>query len=433
MHFSRDYGFGLIDAHAAVRMAETWGVNSRTSANETLAFEDFINGSETIDGVVNGGNTAINSGSETYTWTETTNVRIEQVTFDVAFETTFLADMEFTVTSPDGTTHTVINDVGGGTVWGDNDGFFDGNERWTYTSNAFWGEQSVGLWSITITDDAGGDETLFTDFDIYMHGSSNVTDDRLVFTDAFADYSALFGHDGDLFDAGAGNDTLNAAAVTSDTTIDLSTGGGTIAGINVTGLASIENVFTGDGDDTVTSGAAAEVISTGRGGDTLIKTGALDPNNPDRYDGGAGNDTFVYDFNFASNTVFDLDLGAILTGLVTPRDSLVNIENLTVGGAASLRGDNGSNRLEALGTGANVINGRGGIDTLLGGVATTPCSAVAGLTFWTAAWGVIWRAMMTRAMALWPISNSRATTPELRQGIHMSPSKASKAPYSMTP
>ncbi|WP_152986795.1 hypothetical protein, partial [Pseudovibrio sp. POLY-S9] len=39
MHYSHDYGFGLVDAHAAVRLAETWQERS-VSANEiTVAAE----------------------------------------------------------------------------------------------------------------------------------------------------------------------------------------------------------------------------------------------------------------------------------------------------------------------------------------------------------------------------------------------------------
>ena len=287
MHFSNDYGFGLVDAFAAVRMAETWGSNSQTSANDASAFEDIINAPETIDGIVNGGNTTGTSGSETYTWIEGTNVRMEHVEFDVAFETTFLGDLEISVTSPDGTTHQIIADMWNSTNidWGDNDGNFDANERWTFTSNAFWGEQSAGTWSITITDDAGGDETLFTDFDIYMRGSSNVTDDRFVFTNEFSDYAGLFGHSTSAFAGGSGDDTINAAAVTGNTVLNMSAGTGTIDGVAITGISSIENVYTGDGNDTVGGTITGSLISTGRGND-VVNGGS----GAEEIFGGAGND-----------------------------------------------------------------------------------------------------------------------------------------------
>ena len=37
MHFSDDYGYGIVDAYAAVRMAEVWSLfgSARTTANET--------------------------------------------------------------------------------------------------------------------------------------------------------------------------------------------------------------------------------------------------------------------------------------------------------------------------------------------------------------------------------------------------------------
>ncbi|MGB3245304.1 MAG: S8 family serine peptidase [Sulfitobacter sp.] len=324
MHFSKDYGFGLVDAHAAVRMAETWGTDSQTSANDVIAFEDIINGSETIDGVVNGGNTAVTSGVETYSWTETANVRIEQVTLDVAFETTWLGDLEITVVSPDGTTHLVIADMwnNASTNWGDNDGLFDSNERWTFSTNAFWGEESGGVWSVIIRDDSGGDETLFTDFDVRMHGATSLlNNDRFVFTDEFSDYDGLFGHSTSAFAGGVGDDTINAAAVTGNTTINLVTDTGTIDGVAVTNLSSIENVFTGDGNDTVTGDSSVTNVSTGRGNDRLISSGtgawdagagndfALSGLGIEQMDGGDGFD-YIDHRAFNGNYLFNMDSGA---------------------------------------------------------------------------------------------------------------------------
>ncbi len=283
MHFSKDYGFGLVDAHAAVRLAETWGSNSQTSANETYAFQDLINGAETLDGIVHGGNTGGTVGTETYSWTEGTNVRIEMVTIDIAFETTYLGDFEFSLVSADGTTHQVIADFGGSTNWGDNDGFYDSNERWTYTTNAFWGEMSGGNWQLILTDDVSGDETVVTDADIRMYGSDNISlyDDRFILTNELSDYAGgAFGHSTTIA-GGIGNDTLNAAAVTSSSSINLASGTATIDGVGLT-LSSIENVFTGDGNDSLITGSSSVIANLGRGNDTAtmgsgggtVRTGA---------------------------------------------------------------------------------------------------------------------------------------------------------------
>ena len=40
LHFSRDYGFGLVDALAAVRLSETW-TEQKTSANEAHTADSF--------------------------------------------------------------------------------------------------------------------------------------------------------------------------------------------------------------------------------------------------------------------------------------------------------------------------------------------------------------------------------------------------------
>ena len=47
LHFSNDYGFGLVDAHAAVRLAETW-TTQKTSANWLTTAEDTWSGSQVI-------------------------------------------------------------------------------------------------------------------------------------------------------------------------------------------------------------------------------------------------------------------------------------------------------------------------------------------------------------------------------------------------
>ena len=44
LHFSRDYGFGLIDAYAAVRLAESWNVahpQAQTSSNERQSLSEL--------------------------------------------------------------------------------------------------------------------------------------------------------------------------------------------------------------------------------------------------------------------------------------------------------------------------------------------------------------------------------------------------------
>ncbi len=352
MHFSKDYGFGLVDAHAAVRMAETWGSASRTSVNQVVAFHDALNGNETLDGVVGGGSTAGTSGSETYSFVETTNVRIEQITIDIAFETTYLGDFEFTLVSPDGTTHLVINDVWNNSSldWGDNDGTFDSNERWTYTTNAFWGEHSAGTWQLILTDDAGGDRTTVFDADIRMFGSAVTTDDLFIITNELSDYAGLFGHSTN-FAGGAGVNTLNAAAVTAASTINLLANTGTIDGVAITN-SNINRVYTGDGNDTITGDAVSSYLNGGRGNDSItagsVATEIVGGAGADRLTGGLGEDTIE---GGAGNDFIEGGAGNDTLRGGTGNDTFVYRNGNAASFGEEVHGDGGTDKIQLRGAG----------------------------------------------------------------------------------
>ncbi|MDR5654446.1 S8 family serine peptidase [Ruixingdingia sedimenti] len=277
MHFSNDYGFGLADALAAVRLAEVWTRigTAQTSSNRFSAVEDLINAAETIDGVVYGGDTNATSGSESYTWSEGTNVRIEHVTIELDLQTTYIGDLVITITSPNGTTHQVINNIGGS---------LDLNQRYLFSTNAFWGETSAGQWTVTITDSFGGDELILYDLDFAAWGSTVSTADHFILTNEFSDYAGTFGH-GTSFDGGAGVDTLNTVAVTSSVLIDLLNNSGTVDGVAISN-SDIQQVFTGDGNDTIIGDDFSTLLDGGRGNDDI----AGGSGNETLY-GGAGNDT----------------------------------------------------------------------------------------------------------------------------------------------
>ena len=85
----------------------------------------------------------------------------------------------------------------------------------------------------------------------------------------------------------------------------------------------------------------------------------------DVYNGGAGIDTFIHDLNWVSSVTFDLTAGFTTFG--GNRDQLISIENLIVGGNAQVRGSSVANVLTVNGTGANIIDGEAGNDTINAG------------------------------------------------------------------
>ena len=277
LHFNSDYGFGLIDAHAAVRLAETWGTDSQTSANDATEFEDVLNSTVTITGF----------GTNSFTITPTTGLRVEHIEVDINFIDWYdLGDLEIELISPDGTSSLLIDNTGeddgtsaGGYVVG-------GARRWEFFTNAFRGEDASGSWTLNIRDGDSSSVSPITinDIDITFYGAAASNDDRFIVTEELSDYAGLFGHSTN-FAGGAGDDTLNAAAVSSDTLISLLANTGTIDGVAITN-SNIEHVFTGDGDDTILGDGFGIHLSTGRGNDSVDGGSANET-----IEGGAGNDT----------------------------------------------------------------------------------------------------------------------------------------------
>ena len=286
LHFSNDYGFGLVDAKAAVRLAETWGSNSKTSANDVVAIESWTGPTVIADGNANGVNFFLNES--------TANISIEHFELRMNFSTTYIGDVKITVTSPSGTTSTLIDNSGGST---------DFNGNWTFTSNAFRGEESSGIWTVNVVDSYSGDTLTVNDLSIYSWGSSISNDDTFIFTEEYSDYAGQFGHTTSI-NGGAGTDKINAAAVDSNTTVDLNAGTGSIDGVAVS-TSEIENVVSGDGNDVLVGNSHNNNLSGMRGHDNLVGgagndtilggTGndTLTGSNPNVYNSGSGEDDFL--------------------------------------------------------------------------------------------------------------------------------------------
>lgn len=311
LHFSNDYGFGLVDAKAAVRLAETWDGPAQTSANQETTSTDFLNTTTTISTSGTAFSQAIN-----------TSLTLEHVEVDVRFTEWYdLGDLDLRLTSPSGTTSILIDNAG------EDDGTADGgfgSGRWTFTSNAFRGEDSAGTWTLLFDDgdDASVSPITIDDIDIAFRGQAASDDDTFIFTREYSDYAGQFGHT-TAISGGNGIDTLNAAAVDSATTINLSTGRGQIDGVETT-MSGIERVVTGDGDDLLTGDDGNNQLQGMRGNDQLVGNGG-----DDGLDGGRGLDTAVFRGDrayFAVTETSDSELQIVDQRGIEGSDRLLNIE-----------------------------------------------------------------------------------------------------------
>lgn len=321
--FSNDYGFGLVDATAAVRLAESWfatGTSAATAANRALATASWAGSLAVPDN---------SSAGIASTLALPLPIRIDRIAVDLDISHSFIGDLTVTLTSPSGTASTLIARPGAAPGSGDNGSSGD-DIRFSVTSNAFRGEDADGVWTLRVADLAGGDTGTLDGWILRAIGDAPSADDRLIYTDSFA---TLASPARQLLADAAGQDTINAASLSGDCTIDLAFLACTIAG-QAAAIAPgtvIEHAIGGDGNDLLVGNGAANILWGGRGNDTLrglagddtLKGGA----GSDIMDGGEGLDRALYDFARAAAR-FGWDGSVLLVEAEGFTDRLNGIESL---------------------------------------------------------------------------------------------------------
>ncbi|MGB0684023.1 MAG: cadherin-like domain-containing protein [Magnetovibrionaceae bacterium] len=286
--FSHDYGFGLADAHAAVRLAETWGEQStyanRTTVSYTSSPNHFLADRASL--------------TDTITTSSASPMDVEFVEVTLNLFHSYLGDLDVYLVGPGGTrSHLANNPHTGG---------YSGS--FTFSTVAHWGESAWGDWDLEIYDRYSGDTGTIRSWTLALHGTLVDDDDQYIFTNEWARHGGEAARN--TLSDDAGDDTLNFAAVLEDLDIDLTPGTvNTLLGRSLTLDAGsvFENAYGGDGNDSFTGNDAANTLYGMRGNDTLdggsgndiLEGGAGD----DVLIGGAGVDTAVYNGNYDAYTV----------------------------------------------------------------------------------------------------------------------------------
>ncbi|WP_276576854.1 S8 family serine peptidase [Bradyrhizobium sp. 1] len=301
LHFSNDYGFGTVDAKAAVSLAETWTEQS-VSSNQALAVGFFHQPLHIADAsyVVNaGGVVHSEEGVTRFSINIADDIKIEDLTLTLTSSHANVSDLTIVLTSPDGTRSMMLDQVDNADyqaaiVHGNVNPIAFPTSGWTMTSNQFAGELSAGTWTVAIIDHNIGYTGDITGARLNIFGSADTTNDTYVFTDEFGTLGNDPKHGFVMLDNDGGIDTINAAAVSTASIIDLENGHYRIAGREYSGgwgtaddfhLHLIENVIGGDGGDTLGGNEADNHLQGMRGDDTLR---GYEGN--DTLDGGVGND-----------------------------------------------------------------------------------------------------------------------------------------------
>ena len=146
--FSHDYGFGRINAEAAVALAKTWN-----NVGDEVSYSASITPGIAIPDA--GG------GSISSTITISQDITLESVVIPILSDHTYAGDLTITLTSPEGTTAILS----------------EGNRRDTSTLNfnfsakTFWGESSRGVWTLTINDLASADTGTLNQWGLNLYGT----------------------------------------------------------------------------------------------------------------------------------------------------------------------------------------------------------------------------------------------------------------------
>lgn len=259
LHTSPDYGFGLVDAQAAVRLAETW------TAQQTFSTEKQVKGVQETDTEIRDNQTS------TSQITLNQDLDIDQVEVKVNIDHGYIGDLDLVLVSPSGTESVLMSS---------SRAINRSDLRFTFSSTQFWGENAAGTWTLRVRDRLSGDEGVLKNWSLHAYGDAPDDDDTYIYTNEFAH----LGKDNSraTLQDNAGNDTLNASAITSDSILNLKPGGTSqLAGRRLifTPNTVIENAIAGDGDDAMTGNDGDNLLNGGRGKDTM--------------DGGAGNDALL--------------------------------------------------------------------------------------------------------------------------------------------
>jgi len=337
MTFHASYGFGMVDAYAAVRMAEVWtAINdgvAATSANEETTSVSYGGAPITLPAF----------GVTDIPLVVTDDMRIEDIAVTVDMQHNFSSDLVISLIAPNGDEFLLMNQEGGNDL-------MDTGFNWTFGVTGALGTMSAGTWTLRIDDQATGDGGTLTDVTLEFFGAEDGDNDIYHYTDDLLDLIAVEGMRDTIEDTNGGSDWLNFAGmsnvnVTADLDNQLISFSTDPTALTIAPGTEIENVVTGDGNDTITGNALDNALLGMRGDDVIS---GLDGR--DIILGGAGEDTIE---GGSERDTIDGGAGAD------------DIDGGT--GSDYLDGGTDDDRVDG-GRGHDTLRGGRGNDTLIGGI-----------------------------------------------------------------
>lgn len=160
LHINHKYGFGLVDAEAAVAMANpATYVNLGSEVNLSSAL-DAPNSGAIPPGLDIPDNDLVKGIERTIYVNQNINVERAVVTFNSTH--TYRGDLRLVLTAPSGT-QSVLAEAHGDPG--------DDFSNWTFSSVRHWGELSAGNWTLKVTDEFGGDVGKLVSWKLDLYGA----------------------------------------------------------------------------------------------------------------------------------------------------------------------------------------------------------------------------------------------------------------------
>lgn len=277
MQVSHDYGFGRVDARAAVRLAESWSSKNTDANQQSLEKSHHYARWQRLYA----------GGVDTSSITMTSGLNVEQVEVDFSANVGRLGDLTVKLISPSGSASILLDRAGKKPAVNDDDmgSALSGEFNYTFMSTHHRGEASTGQWELAVKDAKNGLPVKLNSWSLRLFGHKAGVDDVYFYTDEFAAQVAEQPTRASLNDAvngvAGGRNTLNTAAMSGDVKVNLMTGEANLGGTTLTirSPQTIHNIVSGDGNDVLTAGRNNSLLDGGRGRNTLV--------------GGAGKEIFV--------------------------------------------------------------------------------------------------------------------------------------------
>ncbi|TVS08534.1 MAG: hypothetical protein EA423_01230, partial [Phycisphaerales bacterium] len=174
-----DFGFGAVDATAAVTLAETWTIVGEEVSATTGAVQVGVTLPDN------------NAAGHSVTVAMGDRVRIEHVELVLNATTAHVGDLRVRITSPEGTESLLAVPRSDST---------SNYSNFVFTSVRHWGELSEGDWTVHIADERPSNIATWNSFELRVHGTdpaeacrADINGDGVLDADDFFAFLGLFG------------------------------------------------------------------------------------------------------------------------------------------------------------------------------------------------------------------------------------------------